>query len=79
MKISGTVQRTLIWIHTTIPTLFLTKVPKIYGGEKTASSRNVAGKVIIRLQETEIRSMFNHLVLVSTQNGSRTLITDLKF
>jgi hypothetical protein len=27
-----------------MPTLFLTKVPKIYDGEKTASSTNVAGK-----------------------------------
>jgi hypothetical protein len=31
-------------IHTARPTLFLTKMPKIYGGEKTASSTNVAGK-----------------------------------
>jgi hypothetical protein len=27
-----------------MPTLFLTKMPKIYDGEKTASSTNVAGK-----------------------------------
>jgi hypothetical protein len=27
-----------------MPTLFLTKVPKTYNGEKTASSKNVAGK-----------------------------------
>jgi hypothetical protein len=27
-----------------MPTLFFTKVPKIYNGEKTASSTNVAGK-----------------------------------
>jgi hypothetical protein len=27
-----------------MPTLFLTKVPKIYYGEKTASSTNVAAK-----------------------------------
>jgi hypothetical protein len=27
-----------------MPTSFLTKVPKIYDGEKTASSTNVAGK-----------------------------------
>jgi hypothetical protein len=31
-------------IHTTIPTLFLTKALKIYDGEKTASSTNVVGK-----------------------------------
>jgi hypothetical protein len=27
-----------------MPTLFLTKTPKTYHGEKTASSRNVAGE-----------------------------------
>jgi hypothetical protein len=27
-----------------MPTLFLTKVPKTYNGEKTASSTNVDGK-----------------------------------
>jgi hypothetical protein len=27
-----------------MPTLFFTKVPKAYNGEKTASSTNVAGK-----------------------------------
>jgi hypothetical protein len=27
-----------------MPTLFLTKLPKIYNGEKTASSTNVIGK-----------------------------------
>jgi hypothetical protein len=31
-------------MHTTLPTLFLTKVPKIYDGEKTAASTNAAGK-----------------------------------
>jgi hypothetical protein len=41
-----------------MPTLFLTKVPKIYYGEKTAVSTNVAGKKIaICLQNTETRSM----------------------
>jgi hypothetical protein len=29
-----------------MPTLFVTKVPKTYDGVKTASSTNVAGKVI---------------------------------
>jgi hypothetical protein len=33
-----------IYIHTTMPTLFLTKTLKIYDGEKTASSTNVAGQ-----------------------------------
>jgi hypothetical protein len=41
---SGAEWRTQILIHTTILTLFLTKVPKIYDGEKTASSADVAGK-----------------------------------
>jgi hypothetical protein len=27
-----------------MPTIFLTKVPKTYDGEKTATSTNVAGK-----------------------------------
>jgi hypothetical protein len=31
-------------MHTVTSTLFLTTVPKIYDGEKTASSTNVAGK-----------------------------------
>jgi hypothetical protein len=39
------------------PTLFLTKVPKMYDGEKIASSTNVAGKSEICLQKTETRSM----------------------
>jgi hypothetical protein len=30
--------------HAAIPTIFLTKVPKTYYGEKTISSTNVAGK-----------------------------------
>jgi hypothetical protein len=30
--------------HTTVPTSFLIKVPKIYDGEKTASPTNVFGK-----------------------------------
>jgi hypothetical protein len=42
-------------------TLFLTKAPKIYDGEKTASSTNVAEKVLIFLKKTETRSMFNTL------------------
>jgi hypothetical protein len=33
------------------------KVLKTYDGEKTASSRNVLGKVVICLQKTETRSM----------------------
>jgi hypothetical protein len=37
--------------HTAMPTLFLTKAPKTYDGEKRASSTNVTGKVVIRLQK----------------------------
>jgi hypothetical protein len=44
MKTSGTEYRTQIRIHKTIPNLFLTKEPKIYDGQKTASSTNAAGK-----------------------------------
>jgi hypothetical protein len=43
MKTSATEQRTWKCIHTIIPTLFLTMVPKIYDGEKT-SSTNIVGK-----------------------------------
>jgi hypothetical protein len=40
-----------------MPTLFLTKLPKTYDGEKTASSTNAAGKVVVYLQKTESQSM----------------------
>jgi hypothetical protein len=53
-------------------------MPKTYNGEKTASSTNVAWKGGFLPAKTETRSMFNHPVLVSTQNGSRMLISDLK-
>jgi hypothetical protein len=39
-------------------TYFLTKVPKTYNGEKTASSKNVLGKVDISLPKSETRSIF---------------------
>jgi hypothetical protein len=45
------------------------KVAKNIYGEKTASSTNVAGKVVIHLQKTKTRSMFITPILVSTQNG----------
>jgi hypothetical protein len=60
-----------------MPTSFLTKAAKTYDGEKTVSSTNVAGKVFIGLQKNETRSVY-HSVLVSTLNGSGTLISDLK-
>jgi hypothetical protein len=44
MKTNGTEEKIQIWIHEAVPTCFLTKVPKIYNGEKTISSTNVAGK-----------------------------------
>jgi hypothetical protein len=40
-----------------MPTVFLTKAPKTYDGEKTASSTNGAGKSGYLLQRTETRSM----------------------
>jgi hypothetical protein len=58
--------------------LFFTKAPKIYGGEKTASSTNVAGKSgYLPAKKLKLDHVY-HPVLVSTQNGSRTLISDLK-
>jgi hypothetical protein len=33
-------------VASVMPTLFLTKFPKTYDGEKTASSTNVAGKTV---------------------------------
>jgi hypothetical protein len=40
-----------------MPTLFFTKSPKTYDGEKTVSSTNVAEKLDICLQKIETRSM----------------------
>jgi hypothetical protein len=57
-----------------MPTLFLTKLPKTAPGEKTASSTNVGGKSSY-LPAKICRSMVYHPVLVSTQNGSRTLLS----
>jgi hypothetical protein len=39
-----------------MPTLFLIKALKTYDGEKTASSTNIAGIVVICLQKIETRS-----------------------
>jgi hypothetical protein len=44
MKTSGTELRTQIGSHTTITNLSLTKVLKMYNGEKTASPTKTAGK-----------------------------------
>jgi hypothetical protein len=38
--------------------LIFDKAPKIYDGEKTASSTNVVGKVVICVQKTETISMY---------------------
>jgi hypothetical protein len=37
-------QWTRIWIYTAMHTLFLTKAPKTYDGQKTTSSTNVTGE-----------------------------------
>jgi hypothetical protein len=44
MKTSGTEYRILICIHSAMLTLVLTKAPKTYNRERTASSTNVAWK-----------------------------------
>jgi hypothetical protein len=41
-----------------MPTLFLSKAPKTYNGEKIASSTNIAGKSSYLLQKNETQSMF---------------------
>jgi hypothetical protein len=50
-----------------MPTLFLTKLQKTYDGEKTASSTNVLGKVVICLEKTETRSMFITLYSINSK------------
>jgi hypothetical protein len=56
----------------------LTKGPKIYDGEKTASSTNAAGKSGYPSARNYNYIHVYHPVLVSTQSGSRTLISDPK-
>jgi hypothetical protein len=58
MKTSGTEQRTRIRIHTTMPTLFLTKAPKINDRERQLLQQMLLGKMVTHLQKTETRSMF---------------------
>jgi hypothetical protein len=43
--INGTEYKIQLWIHNAGPTWFLTKEPKTYNREKTASSINVSGKL----------------------------------
>jgi hypothetical protein len=71
IKTSGTVQRTQLWIHAA---WFLTKSPKTYNGEKTASSTNVAGKTRYLPVENRNYIYVFHPVHVSTQSALRTLI-----
>jgi hypothetical protein len=56
----------------------LTKVPETYKEEKTASSTNVAWKSDYLLAENWNEICACHPVLVSTQTGLKTLISDLK-
>jgi hypothetical protein len=59
-------------------TLFLTKVPKAYNGEKTASSTNVAGTSgYLTCRKLKLDPCY-HPALVSTQNEPKTLISDPK-
>jgi hypothetical protein len=53
-------------------------VPKIYDGENTASSTNVAGKSGYPSARNCSYIHVYYPVLVSTQNESRTLISDQK-
>jgi hypothetical protein len=57
----------------------LTKGSKKYDGEKTASSTNAAGKSAYPSVRNENKIHVYHPAIVSTQNGSRSLISDLKF
>jgi hypothetical protein len=61
-----------------MPTLFLTKAPKTYNGEKTSSLINVARKNDYLPPENLNYIHATHPVLVSTQSGLRTLLSDLK-
>jgi hypothetical protein len=60
-----------------MPTLFLTKSPKTYNVEKTASITNVAGKSGYLPAENLNYIYGYHPVLITTQRGVRTLISDL--
>jgi hypothetical protein len=60
-------------MHTETAILFLTKRSKTYNGKKTALSTNVAGKIEIHMQQSEIRSIF-HPVPISIQSVTKTLM-----
>jgi hypothetical protein len=53
--------------------LIFNKGAKIYDEEKTSSSTNVAGKVVIYLQEIETRSMFITLYLYQLKMNQGSL------
>jgi hypothetical protein len=73
MKTSEQNRRQRIRIHAVMPTWFLTKVPKTYNGEKTASSTNFAGKTGHLHAENWNQIHVFHPVQVSTQSWLRTL------
>jgi hypothetical protein len=50
-----------------MPTLFLTKAPKIYDGEKTASSTNVAGKLVTYLQKLKVAPCLSHCTRIKSK------------
>jgi hypothetical protein len=61
-----------------MPTLFLTNLQKPYNGEKTASSTNAAGKSGYMSAENSHEICACDPILVSTQTGLITLISDMK-
>jgi hypothetical protein len=67
MKTSEIEERTQIWNHTAISILFLTKVPKTYDGEKTASSTSISGRSGYLPTENWILICAYHHVLASTK------------
>jgi hypothetical protein len=56
-----------------MPTLFLTEASKTYDGNRQSLQQILLGKVVICLQKVKLNLCLS-FVLISTQNGSRTLI-----
>jgi hypothetical protein len=67
-------QKTQIQIYAAMPTWFLTKAPKTYDGEKTASSMNVAEKTEYLHTENWNYIHVSHSVQISAGSGLRTTI-----